>query len=117
MRALKTALLVATSLTHLQLTAHSCALLPRDADELQAAARRGWRRRALAFLMGSHPRLGAASCVALLPGALLQTVVELAEQEGACRLGVTLRAAAPPPAAAGPSVFGDDLAAIASMVG
>ena len=61
--------------------------------------------------------MGAASCVALLPGALLQTIVELAEQAGATRLHIALHAAAPPPASAGPPVFGDDLAAIASMVG
>ena len=52
--------------------------------------------------------------------ALLQSIVELAEQGGATRLHVALHPAAPPhgnPAAAGPSVFGHDLAAIASMVG
>ena len=85
--------------------------------DLCAAAHHGWQRRALAFLMGGHPRLGAASCVARLPGALLQTIVELAEQAGATRLHIALHAAAPPPASAGPPVFGADLAAIASMVG
>ena len=91
--------------------------------DLCAAAHHGWQRRALAFLMGGHPRLGAASCVARLPGALLQTIVELAEQAGATRLHIALHAVphgTPPPTAGppqGPPVFGDDLAAIASMVG
>ena len=98
-----------------------CALRQDDVADLCAAAHHGWQRRALAFLMGGHPRLGAASCVARLPGALLQTIVELAEQAGATRLHIALHAAAPPTATAGPPqgppVFGDDLAAIASMVG
>ena len=70
-----------------------------------------------AGLMFDDSQLGAASCVCLLPGALLQAIVELAEPEGATRLRATFDAAAPPQPAAGPSVFGPDLAAIASMVG
>ena len=53
----------------------------------------------------------------ILPGALLQTIVELAEPEGATQLEVALDTAAPPPPAAGPAVFGADLAAIAALVG
>ncbi len=116
-RSMEASLLSATSLVQLRLTARGCALRGTDVAELKAAARLGWQRRARAFLMGGHPRLGAASCVRLLPGALLQTIVELAEPEGATQLEVALDTAAPPPPAAGPAVFGADLAAIAALVG
>ena len=115
-RTLRAAMLQATTLCELDVAARGTGLRQADVDELVHAARRGWQQRALAFLMGGHARLGAESSVRLLPGALLQTILECAETEGATRVSVALHAAPPPAAAAPPPVHGSDLAMIAGLV-
>ena len=115
-KALRASLMQATTLCELDVAARGTGLRQTDVDELVDAARRGWRRRALAFLMGGHARLGAEGPIRLLPGALLQSILEFAEADGATRVTVALHAAPPPAAAAPPPVPGGDLAMIAGML-
>ena len=54
-----------------------------DFAAMKTAAVEAWEARAVAFLLGSHPRVGAASPVRALPSALLLAILDAALKAGA----------------------------------
>lgn len=69
---------------------HQAASLHDDVKRVQASAARGFRaRRALqatAFLMGTHPRLGADSLLSTLPPLALKRIMQFGLQPCALQL-------------------------------
>ena len=59
------------------------ALNHADLAAMGAAAAEACEARAVAFLLGSHPRVGAASPVRVLPSALLLAILDAALKAGA----------------------------------
>ena len=109
---------LSTSLMHATvacLDIRAAFLRPEDTQSLHDAAWRAWHARAVAFLLGSHARVGASSLVGTLPSPLLQLVIEMAAVEGRTRVHVSSAGAAPAGAPPPAAVAGPDLAHVAAM--
>ena len=91
------------------------ALRQSDIDALHEAAAHAWHARHLAFLLGTHDRVGGQSPVRLLPATVVELIVEMAEAE--CRTSVSMVWETPAPhAPVLPSVPGDDLGFLISVL-
>eukprot|EP00965_Chrysotila_dentata_P203866 6181995-Pleurochrysis_carterae.AAC.2 len=80
-----------------------------DVRSLRAAAREGWSTRAVSLLLGTHPRVGAASPLRYLPSAILALVLERAAAESRIQVNFSTSESQAQPSQANSTVLGDDL--------
>jgi hypothetical protein len=110
-RQLERALLAATGLVALAVSASPGSWREADTARVEEAAWRGWRARELMVLRGTHGR--GDSPFRVLPAAIVRHILELVACSCRARVSVSVVAAAQ---TAPPSVGGADMDAIAAML-